>query len=55
MILLADITKVLVDLGMPPITGIPQDPGRANDVLEPAGTVLERLWEAYASSAGPWD
>jgi hypothetical protein len=32
---------VLVDLSMPPISGIPQAPRTANDVLEGVGTVLE--------------
>jgi hypothetical protein len=31
-VLLGDISNVLVDLGMPPISGIPQDPGMAGDV-----------------------
>jgi hypothetical protein len=38
---------------MPPIPRIPQDPGRASDVLEAVGTVLEHQREAYASDAGP--
>jgi hypothetical protein len=37
-----DISKVLVDLGMPPILRIPQDLGTVGDVLEAAVTVLER-------------
>jgi hypothetical protein len=45
-ILARDATKVLVDLGMPPIPGIPRDPLRADEVLEVVCTILERLWEA---------
>jgi hypothetical protein len=41
-----DISKVLVDLGTPPILRIPRDPLAANNVLEVAGTILERLCEA---------
>jgi hypothetical protein len=33
-ILTRDVSKVLVDLGRPPILGIPQDPSIAGDVLE---------------------
>jgi hypothetical protein len=54
-VLVRDISKALVDFGMPPIPGIPQDPGRANDILEAVGTILDYLWEAYASGASPWD
>jgi hypothetical protein len=42
-VLVQDISKVLVDLAMPPIRRIPEDPGRASDVLEAVGTVLECL------------
>jgi hypothetical protein len=42
-ILVRDVSKILVDLGMPPITGIPQDPHAADDVLEAVGTILECL------------
>jgi hypothetical protein len=54
-ILVRGASKVLVDLGIPPIPGIPQDPHTADDILEAAGTILEHLWEAYASSHDPWD
>jgi hypothetical protein len=54
-ILVRDISKVLVDLGMPPIRRIPQDPRRADDVLEVMGVILERLWKAYDSGHDPWD
>jgi hypothetical protein len=33
-ILVGDISKVMLDLGMPPIAGVPQDPCSADDVLE---------------------
>jgi hypothetical protein len=54
-ILAWDVSKVLVDRGMPPILGIPRDPHMANDILEVMGIILEHLWEAYASDHGPWD
>jgi hypothetical protein len=54
-ILVRDISKVLVDLGMPPILGVPRDPRAADDVLEASDTILERLREAYASGHDPWD
>jgi hypothetical protein len=52
-VLVRDISKVLVDLGMPPILGIPHDPRRASVILEVVGTILDCLWEAYVSCAGP--
>jgi hypothetical protein len=51
--LVGGISKVLVDLGMPPILRIPQDPGMVNDVLEAVGTVLECMREAHAFGHGP--
>jgi hypothetical protein len=54
-ILVRDISKVLVDLGMRPIPGIPRDLCTIGDVLEVVGIILEHLWEAYASGHGPWD
>jgi hypothetical protein len=53
-ILARDISKVLVDLGMPPILGIPQDPPMASDVLEVVGIIFEWLRETYATDHGPW-
>jgi hypothetical protein len=44
---------ILVDLGFPPIQGIPQDLGKARDILELVGIVLECLQEAHTSGAGP--
>jgi hypothetical protein len=44
---------ILGDLGFPPIQGIPQDLGKARDILELAGIVLECLQEAHTSGAGP--
>jgi hypothetical protein len=44
-ILVRDASKVLVDLGMPPFPGIPQDLGTVDDILEAVGTTLERLQE----------
>jgi hypothetical protein len=43
-VLVRDISKAMVDLGMPLISGIPQDLSRASDILEVAGTVLDCLW-----------
>jgi hypothetical protein len=37
------MTKVLVELGMPPISEIPQDPRIADDVLEAVNIILEHL------------
>jgi hypothetical protein len=54
-ILVEDIFRVLMDLGMPPILRILQDSGKASDVLKVVGTILECLREAYASGAGLWD
>jgi hypothetical protein len=50
-----DISKVLVDLGMPPISGISQDPCMTGDVLELVDVTLECLQEAYASGHCLWD
>jgi hypothetical protein len=52
-ILVRDVSKVPVDLGMPPIPGIPQDPRAADNILEAAGTILECLREAYTSGHSP--
>jgi hypothetical protein len=54
-ILVKDVSKVLVDLGMSPIHGIPRDPCTTGDVLQVVGTIFEHLREAYSSSHGPWD
>jgi hypothetical protein len=54
-ILVRDISKVLVDLGMPPISGISQDPHMTGDVLELVDVTLECLQEAYASGHFLWD
>jgi hypothetical protein len=56
--LVGEISKALVDLGLPPlppIQGITQDPGRARDILEATRVILELLQAAYASSTGHWD
>jgi hypothetical protein len=52
-ILVTDVSKVLVDLGMPLIPGNPWDPHVADDILEAAGTILECPREAYTSCHGP--
>jgi hypothetical protein len=54
-ILVRDVSEVLVDLGIPPILGIPRDLRMVGDILEMVGVILEHLQEAYASSHGPWD
>jgi hypothetical protein len=52
-ILVGDVSKILADLGMPPIPGIPWDPCIAGDILEMVDIILECLREAYASGHGP--
>jgi hypothetical protein len=47
------VSKVLMDLGMPRISRIPQDPCTAGDILEMVDVTLERLQENYASSHDP--
>jgi hypothetical protein len=54
-VLVRDVSKVPVDLGMPPILRIPRDSYTAHNILEAAGIILECLWEAYASGRDPWD
>jgi hypothetical protein len=51
--LVRNVSKVLEDLGMPPILGIPWDPRMANDILEVVDVILEHLHEAYASGHNP--
>jgi hypothetical protein len=53
--LVGNISTVLVDLCMPPIPRSPRDPGKASHILEEAGTILERLREAYSFGVGTWD
>jgi hypothetical protein len=54
-ILAGDVSKVVMDLGMPPIPGIPWDPRTTGDILEAVDIILEHLREAYASGHDPWD
>jgi hypothetical protein len=54
-ILLSDVSKVLVDLGMPSILGIPRDLHTAGDLLGAVDINLEHLRDDYASGHGPWD
>jgi hypothetical protein len=54
-ILVRDVSKVLMDLGMTPIPGIPRDSRMIDDVLEVVGIILECPQEAYASGHNPWD
>jgi hypothetical protein len=51
--LVVEISMILGDLGLPPIRGIPQDLGKARDVMEAVGVVLEHLWKAHAFGARP--
>jgi hypothetical protein len=50
-----DMSKVLGDLCMCPIPGIPRDPLTSDDVLEAVDAILECVKEVYDSSHGPWD
>jgi hypothetical protein len=52
-ILLTDMSKVLVDLSMPPIPGIPWDPRTAGDLLGAIDVMLEHLRETYATVHSP--
>jgi hypothetical protein len=52
--LVRDVSKVLVDLGMAPITEIPQDPRMASDILAAVDVILEHLKEAYESGHDRW-
>jgi hypothetical protein len=54
-ILVMDVSKVLTDLGMSPILGIPQDQRTAVDVLEVVDVILECLREVYTSDHDTWD
>jgi hypothetical protein len=54
-ILVRDVSKVLADLGMPPIPGIPQDPHIVSNILEAVDIILEHLQEACAFGHDPWD
>jgi hypothetical protein len=52
-ILARDISKVLVDLGMPPNQRIPQDSCMVGDILVALDVILEHLWEAYSFGHNP--
>jgi hypothetical protein len=54
-ILVSDVSKFLVNLGMPQFPGIPHVSCMGDDILEAMGIILEHLWEANASGHGPWD
>jgi hypothetical protein len=53
--LVGHVSKVLEDLGMPPILGIPLDPHMAGDVLGAMDIILECMKEAYDSGHDAWD
>jgi hypothetical protein len=50
-----EVSQVLENLCLPPISGIPWDPHTAGDVLGAVDVILERMKEAYDSSHNPWD
>jgi hypothetical protein len=52
-ILVRDVSKVLMDHGMPPILVILRDPCTFGDVLEMVDIILKCLREAYTSSHNP--
>jgi hypothetical protein len=52
-ILVRDVYMVLVELGMPPIPGIPWDLRAVDDVLEVMDIILKHLREAYESGPTP--
>jgi hypothetical protein len=54
-ILVRDVSKVLVDPGIPPIPGIPWDMCMAGNLLEAVGVISDYPQEAYATGHGPWD
>jgi hypothetical protein len=47
-ILVRDVSNVLVDLSMPPISGISWGPFMIDDILEAVCIILESMREAYA-------
>jgi hypothetical protein len=51
--LVTSISKVLVDLGLDPICGIPQVSNKAWLVLEVMGSILEHLRAVPASALWP--
>jgi hypothetical protein len=53
--LVRDVSKVLEDLGMSRIPGIPRDLCTAGDVLGVVDVILERVKAACDSGHGPWD
>jgi hypothetical protein len=48
-----DVSKVMENLGMPPIPGITQDLRTAGDVLEAVDFILEHLQEALPLATTP--
>jgi hypothetical protein len=50
--LMTNISKVLMDLGLSPIQGVPQVRNKAREVLKVTGSILERLREVPTSSIG---
>jgi hypothetical protein len=54
-ILVRDVSKVLVDLGMPPIPGIPWNLCMTGNLLGAVDIILEHLRKAYTSDHDPWD
>jgi hypothetical protein len=53
--LVREVSQVLENLGLPPISGIPQDLCTTDDVLGVVDMILERVKEAYDFGHNPWD
>jgi hypothetical protein len=49
------VSKVVEDLGMLPIPGIPRGLLMTGNILEVVDVILEGLQEAYTSGHDPWD
>jgi hypothetical protein len=54
-ILVRDVSKVLLDRGMPPISGIPRDLCMAGDLLGGGGRRPGASTGGYASGNNPWE
>jgi hypothetical protein len=50
-----EVSQILENLGLPPISGIPRDPHTAGDILGAVDVILEHMKEAYDFSHNPWD
>jgi hypothetical protein len=52
--LVMEICDTLINLRVLPIRDVPQLPKLAQEVLVPAGLILEHLREEHASNVSPW-